>query len=150
MKSPAEQMLAIWAEDDRLAKMPQNTYTITIDGTDYTKHIPMPIKWSALLDERLDEGRISLKRTKTELFQPMTEVVIRFTDKKGVVTEKTFIVSLDEATETPVGSGYYNHEISLIEETKKLEGIIIEPITYTNDLGRVYTGDPKKAEPIYE
>lgn len=139
MKSPAEQMLAIWAEDDRLAKMPQNTYTITIDGEDYTKHIPMPIKWSALLDERLDEGRISLKRTKTELFQPMTDVVIRFTDKKGVVTEKTFIVSLDEATETPVGSGYYNHEISLIEETKKLEGIIIEPITYTNDLGRAYT-----------
>lgn len=148
MKSPAEQMLAIWAEDERLAKMPQNTYTITIDGTDYTKHIPMPIKWSALLDERLDEGRISLKRTKTELFQPMTDVVIRFTDKKGVVTEKTFIVSLDEATETPVGSGYYNHEISLIEETKKLEGIIIETITYTNDLGRVYTKNPKV--PVYQ
>ena len=147
MKSPAEQMLAIWAEDDRLAKMPQNTYTITIDGEDYTKHIPMPIKWSALLDERLDEGRISLKRTKTELFQPMTEVVIRFTDKKGVVTEKTFIVSLDEATETPVGSGYYNHEISLIEETKKLEGIIIEPITYTNDLGRDYSKGIIRAQP---
>lgn len=148
MKSPAEQMLAIWAEDDRLAKMPQNTYTITIDGEDYTKHIPMPIKWSALLDERLDEGRISLKRTKTELFQPMTDVVIRFTDKKGVVTEKTFIVSLDEATEIPVGSGYYNHEISLIEETKKLEGIIIEPITYTNDLGRTYTNNARV--PSYE
>lgn len=118
--------------------MDQNTYTVTIDGVDYTKHVPMPVKWESLLDERLDEGRLSLKRTKTQLFQPLTPVTLTITDKKGAVTSYTMLVSVDDAAEIPVGSGFYNHEISLVEETKIAEGIMVETLTYPNDLGRVY------------
>jgi len=57
---------------------PQTRYAIRIDGEDYTKYIPMPIKWSALLDERLDEGTFSLRNTDTPLFQPMTTFISNF------------------------------------------------------------------------
>ncbi len=122
---------------------PQTRYAIRIDGEDYTKYIPMPIKWSALLDERLDEGTFSLRNTDTPLFQPMTTVDISIMDPAEVYSYLTFLVSSDESIEVPPGSGKYNHELSLIEETKKLEGIIVDPITYTNDLGRMYTNNAK-------
>lgn len=128
----------------------QNRYKITIDGIDYTKHVPMPVKWSSLLDERLDEGRLSMRNVPVAIFEPLSEVVITLTDKTDEVTTLTFLVSTDESSEIPVGSGRYNHEISLIEETKKLEGIISESLTYTNALGRDYTTDPKAAIVVYE
>lgn len=153
MLSAADQIRALWADEDRRKKMPQNRYLISIGGVDYTKYVPMPVKWSSLLDERLDEGRISMRHVPVALFPPMTPVVIRLSDttesaeKLEYKHQRVFLISVDDSTEAPVGSGYYSHEISLVEETKELEGIIIEPITYTNDLGRVYTGDPKKAVP---
>lgn len=117
---------------------PQTNYTISIDGTDYTEYIPMPFKWSSLLDERLDEGRMSMRHCPVPLFAPMSEVKIMLSDKNNTATEKVFLVSADDSTEAPAGSGYYNHEIMLIEETKKLEGIIIDSLTFTNSLGRAY------------
>ena len=121
----------------------QNTYKITIDGVDYTRYIPMPVKWSSLLDERLDEGRLSLRNCLTPLFPPLSRVTIDFTDKQNTLTQLVFLVSADEATEIPVGSGHFNHELMLIEETKKLEGIIIDSLTYTNRLGRTYTDEAR-------
>lgn len=122
---------------------PQTSYTISIDGTDYTEYIPMPFKWSSLLDERLDEGRMSMRHCPVPLFAPMSEVKIMLSDKNNTATEKVFLVSADDSTEAPAGSGYYNHEIMLIEETKKLEGIIIDSLTFTNSLGRTYTDNPQ-------
>jgi len=126
---------------------PQTSYTITIDGTDYTEYIPMPFKWSSLLDERLDEGRMSMRHCPVPLFAPMSEVKITLSDKSNTVTEKVFLVSSDDSSEAPAGSGYYNHEIMLIEETKKLEGIIIDSLTFTNSLGRTYTEQYVYVEP---
>lgn len=122
---------------------PQTNYTISIDGTDYTEYIPMPFKWSSLLDERLDEGRMSMRHCPVPLFASMSEVKIMLSDKNNTATEKVFLVSADDSTEAPAGSGYYNHEIMLIEETKKLEGIIIDSLTFTNSLGRTYTDNAK-------
>lgn len=122
------------------------TFKLTIGGEDYTTHTPFPIKWSSLLDERLDEGRISLKHCKRELFPPMTPVKIISTSRLKTV-EKSFIVAMDGSVETPVGSGWFNHEIQLIEETKLLEGFIVEALTFTNDLGRNYTNDASLVTP---
>lgn len=129
---------------------PQTSYTISIDGTDYTEYIPMPFKWSSLLDERLDEGRMSMRHCPVPLFAPMSEVKIMLSDKNNTAAEKVFLVSADDSTEAPAGSGYYNHEIMLIEETKKLEGIIIDSLTFTNSLGRTYTNNAKPSEPVYD
>lgn len=128
----------------------QNTYKITIDGVDYTRYIPMPVKWSSLLDERLDEGRLSLRNCLTPLFPPLSRVTIDFTDTQNTLTQLVFLVSADEATEIPVGSGHFNHELMLIEETKKLEGVIIDSLTYTNALGRDYSQGSVEVQPVYE
>jgi hypothetical protein len=125
-------------------EIPQNTYIVTIDGTDYTRYIPMPWKWSARLDERLDECRMSMKQCPVPIFEPMSEVKIRLSDKKNGITEMTYIVAADDSTEIPVGSGFYNHELMLIEETKKLEGIIIDSLTFTNSLGRTYLDNSRE------
>ena len=103
--------------------------SFTVDGVDYTPNLILPIKWNALLDERLDEGRVSLRNTSVSLFRIGAPVAI-------TVENKTidFIVSADESSEIPVGSGMYNHELSIIEPTKILEGIIVENLTFTNIL----------------
>lgn len=103
--------------------------TITIDGVDYTQHTALPVKWNALLDERLDEGRLSLHHTQKDLFRIGAEVFIN---------DMGFVIAEDEAVETPPGSGFYNHELILIEPTKELEGIVVESLTFTNNLGRTY------------
>ena len=128
----------------------QNRYIVTIDGVDYTRYVPMPIKWASLLDERLDEGRMSLKNVPVDLFLPLSKVNIHLVDLEYKITDLTFLVAADEATEVPVGSGRYNHELSLIEETKELEGVLCESLTFTNALGRSYTGAPKAAPVVYE
>lgn len=120
--------------------------TLSINEEDYTKYLPLPIKWSSLLDERLDEGRLSLRQCPASLFSPLSECVIGVSED-GEESTKTFLVSADESTEAPAGSGLYNHEIMLIEETKKLEGIIIDSLTFTNSLGRTYT-DAAVTSPI--
>lgn len=118
-----------------------------VDGMDCTSNLILPIKWNALLDERLDEGRVSLRNTSVSLFGIGAPVVI-------TVENETidFIISADESSEISVGSGKYNHELSLIEPTKILEGIIVENLTFTNALGRTYSnGKQHKAvrEKIY-
>lgn len=61
-----------------------NKYTITIDGTDYTKYVPFPLKYSRLLDEQLDESSLSLIRTTQEIFTPFTPVVITMWNASGL------------------------------------------------------------------
>lgn len=126
-----------------------NRFRVIINGQDYTKHVVFPIKWSRLLDERLDEVRLSMKYCTEHIFTPLTPVTIKAIDKKDKEQNFTFIVSTDDATELPVGSGRFNHEVMLIEQTKLLEGIVVDALTFTNDLGRVYTSNPKTAQPIY-
>ena len=116
-----------------------NNFQILIDGTDVTRHIPFPIKWNDLLDERLDEARISVKQMNEGSFAPLTDVYIKMIDEIGNEMEKYYIVSNDFSYESPPGSGKYDHEIVLIEQTKYLEGFLCDTLTFTNDLGRNYT-----------
>ncbi len=116
-------------------------FQILIDGKD--TRVALPVKWNALLDERLDEGRLSLRHEQAKLYRIGAPVSIKINN-----TQKDFIVSADESTEIPVGSGYYNHELSLIEPTKLLEGIVVESITFTNNLGRTYNVVKVDVEPI--
>ena len=102
-----------------------NRLKVLIDGTDYTNHVPFPFKWSALLDEQLDEATLELVRVPTENFEPLLDVVVKVwndSDETRVITHN-MLVANDEAHEIPVGSGKYNHTLYLIEETKYLEGL---------------------------
>lgn len=53
-----------------------NRLKVLIDGTDYTNHVPFPFKWSALLDEQLDEATLELVRVPIENFEPHLGVVV--------------------------------------------------------------------------
>lgn len=140
-----------------------NKTTLTIDGTDYTKKLIYPIKWGDFLDERLDEAYITIKNVKqAEPFLPLTPVTLNLTNAPGSKIFKTlperdgveqtlkrdgtliqtqeisFVVADDTVNEYPVGSGFYTHDIYLIEETKLLEGFICDSIQFPNALGKDY------------
>lgn len=126
-----------------------NKYTITIDGTDYTKYVPFPLKYSRLLDEQLDEGSLSLIRTTQKIFPAFTPVVITMWNASAPTLTRTLnmYVATDESVEMPTGSGKYNHEITLVEQTKLLEGIFPRSHGYVNALVRDY--DTLIAKPAY-
>ena len=41
---------------------------IIINDKDISSNVAMPLKWNALLDERLDEGRMSVRHVTTKLY----------------------------------------------------------------------------------
>ena len=118
---------------------------VTINGVDYTPYTILPIKWNELLDERLDERRLSLRNTNIKLF-PIGATVVVSIDSASV----RFIVGADESTERPAGSGLYDHELSIIEPVKETEGVVVGTVTFTNSLGRTYTANQVKVEPVKE
>lgn len=119
----------------------ENAFEVKINGTDVTPHVVFPIKWSNLLDERLDEARVSLKALATPVYPAMSLLSIAMTDRIGNTLNKNYYVSSDSSYESPPGSGKYNHDLALVEETKFLEGFLIDSVTFTNDLGRNYTNN---------
>jgi hypothetical protein len=97
-----------------------------------------PFSWGELLDERLDEAYITLYDSPEKTYKRLTDVKVTITNGSRV-KEEYFIIASDNSYELPVGSGKYKHDIYLIERTKLLEGIYCSTITFTNQLGNVYT-----------
>lgn len=125
-----------------------NKFKVEIGGVNYTHRVPFPIKWSQLLDEQLDEASLMLIRTKTKNIPPLTDVVITMWNEKDPSVTQTLnmLVASDKSDEIPAGSGRYNHEMYLIEQTKYLEGFLCRSQGYVNSLGRIYTSDPKTTD----
>ena len=137
----------------------KNTAKVYIDGILRSSHTVMPLKWGDFLDERLDECHLSLRAVKKEIFAPLTPVEIEINNElyfKRNQTEKLrkqtkyYVVANDVATETQIGSGLYNHDLSLIEVTKVAECYVVDTTTITNDLGRSYTENQTQVLPDVE
>ena len=135
----------------------RNKATVYINGRNYTFATVMPIKWGNLLDERLDEMYLSLRKVKKQNFAPLTPVEIHFSnqlyfgstdvDAPQTATKRYIIADDANVTENPVGSGWYDHDLYLIELTKLLECVIVDTNTVTNDLGRNYLVNAIKQTP---
>ena len=137
---------------------------VYIGGINRTSRIVMPIKFGNFLDERLDECNLSLRAVKKEVFSPLTPVEIRIKSTEyfgewgnnprltGQNSEQIFhfVIANDSATEFRPGSGLYNHELYCIEVTKVAECIVVDALTFTNDIGRNYTENSALAEPQWE
>ncbi|MCH5165654.1 MAG: hypothetical protein J1G01_04565 [Clostridiales bacterium] len=123
------------------------TFKITINGIDISSHVAMPIKFNALLDERLDESRLSLRHTDVKIYDIGAVVEIEITNLDQSVVTRHYIVSADDSVEIPAGSGFYDHELSIIESTKLLEGSVTESLTFSNDLKHIY--DNTEASPAH-
>lgn len=139
----------------------KNKIVVYIDGINRTPNLVLPLKVGELLDERLDECTLSLRNVQEERFAPMTPVEIYIRndvywgkyDKNNVYqreeTVKYFLVADDVADESILGKGFYNHDLALIEVTRAAELIVVDTITFTNDIGRNYTENSALAEPIF-
>lgn len=119
------------------------TYSLTIDGVSIPKsNCIMPAKYNDHLDEQLDMATVSVFGVTTEIFKPFCKVSI---SAEGAAREneptitRYYRLMEDRAEESPVGTGKYRHDLTLIEETKFLEGFLVESLCVTNAGGRQYT-----------
>lgn len=138
-----------------------------------------PLKISELLDERLDEAQVFLKRIDREYFEPFTDVkitiinkpiskynslnkiseradrndvTIEYDENTKLITETmvvNFLIANDKSVESPIGSGKYNHELYLIEITKKLESYIGDSISFTNPIGNDYVNESTRVPVVF-
>ena len=121
--------------------------TNPIDGI-----VASPVVNAMLQDERLDEANIIVYQSSTKVFERglKIRVTIQSENNEGTKTRKDidYIVANDHSVEMPVGSGKYKHEIYLIEETKRLEGIICQSLCFTNTGGNNYTDHASGSVPM--
>lgn len=118
-----------------------NDFSVIINGHNYANAV-FPFKYGDFLDEQLDFATLTLSQVSPEVYAPLTPVYITITSNgtNGVQSKsKTYLIAEDSAYETPNGSGFYRHELMLIEETKYLEGFMVESLCVTNAGGRNYT-----------
>ena len=118
-----------------------NDFSVVINGHNYANAV-FPFKYGDFLDEQLDFATLTLSQVSPEVYAPLTPVYITITSNgtNGVQSKsKTYLIAEDSAYETPNGSGFYRHELMLIEETKYLEGFMVESLCVTNAGGRNYT-----------
>lgn len=116
-----------------------NKFTVKIGNTDYSNAI-FPFKYGDFLDEQLDYATLTLARVKKAFFAPATPVFIEIESvTNGVRKFKRlqYAIATDNAVESPVGSGEYRHNLTLIEPTKYLE-IPLETLCFTNAGARNY------------
>lgn len=134
----------------------RNKVNVFIDGINRTHWVVMPVKWGNFLDEQLDECYLSLRMFPEKVFKPMTPVEIDFTNElywdkvieRKEKTVKKYIIANDSGVvECPVGKNLWNHDLYLIEITKVAECVVVDKLTYTNDLGRNYLKDAPLAVP---
>lgn len=118
------------------------TYSLTIDGVSIPKsNCIMPAKYNDHLDEQLDMATVSVFGVTTEIFKPFCKVSI---SAEGAAREneptitRYYRLMEDRAEESPVGTGKYRHDLTLIEETKFLEGFLVESLCVTNAGGIQY------------
>ena len=113
-----------------------NQLIVTIDGINYTNAV-LPFKYGQFLDEQLDYATLTIARINKEVIKISSRVEININDG-GSSKSLYYRVSEDSARETPNGSGFYTHDLMLIEETKYLEGFMVESLCVTNAGGRDY------------
>lgn len=102
-------------------------------------NVAVPVKYGKLLDEQLDYAQVSLMRIKKARFAPLTRAQLIIYDKYGDDETLDYFVADDDCYENPVGSGCYEHTLTLIEPTKWLECFPLETLTFTNPHGNDYT-----------
>lgn len=107
---------------------------IEIGGVDYSKYLSIPATTQRTLNEELDTAIVQLvyMREKTPI-KPFTSAIF---EEDGEETH--YFVAVDNVKKI-FGRRRYNHELTLIEETKITERILCEAKAFTQPLVRDYT-----------
>lgn len=125
-------------------------FNLTIGGTQIPQYCTiLPAKYDEHIDEQLDLASASVYGVRTEMYEPFSPVTLEIEGKPddGETTiTKHYRLMSDRSEESPNGSGFYRHELLLIEETKYLEGFMVESLCVTNAGGRNYVQIPVTVE----
>lgn len=123
-----------------------NHITVKINDVEYTDKCPFPTTFNQLLAKQLDEFTLELLQIDKPIFKPITTVIITVWNEKYPIEdypEKAlrlrYVITSCKSNEIPAGSGKYNHQLALIEETKYLECFIVRSCGFVNPLRKEYT-----------
>lgn len=131
----------IYDSRDSSGNLTENTYA----------NVVLPFKYGKFLDEQLDYAVITLERVPKKRFDLMTflkYIVVSSNQTVERIESSEMLIVGDESFESPVGSGLYKHEITVIEATKLAEGIQVESLCFTNANGNTYNAAPNPPEII--
>lgn len=120
------------------------SFSVKINGLDYTRWAVYPITFQQVLDDALDQGYLELRnieirnRTQQEVtiyklnkpIKPFSKVVITYDENEEPIT---MLVASDDVTAYTT-RGHYTHKILLIEETKSLERVICSAKSFVKPL----------------
>lgn len=119
----------------------RNRISIVIGGVDYSKYLALPFVFQDTGTEQLDSAIVTLRNLPTDgKFAPFTPV--------SVCGGKYTYVIADDRVQAVFGRSLWHHEITLIDETKATERILMEGKSFTQPL-KPLMGEEKKAE-IYQ
>ena len=120
----------------------RNIADIKIDGRDYSKYLILPFVVQDTGVEQLDSAIVELRGMPTEgKFAPFLPVSL-FGGKYN------YVVADDTVTEV-FGRSLWNHQLTLIDETKVLERILMEGKSFTQPL-KQEIGEAKDADVYFE
>ena len=105
----------------------RNKANIIIGGKDYSRYFVFPFVMQDTGTEQLDSAIVTLRNLPTDAkFPPFTEVSL-------CGGKYTYVIADDRVTEV-FGRSLWHHEITLIDETKTLERILMEGKSFTQPL----------------
>lgn len=129
------------------------SFSVTIGGVEYD-YCAVPFKFENVLDATLDTATLQVDRVSANIIPPLTPVNLAVKSNSAWGGEQSvtfeYVVSADEAEESPVGSGLYRHQLVLVEPTKISEGVICDSLCVTHPGGNVYTKNAKPVVPVEE
>ena len=105
----------------------RNRIDITIGVVDYSKYLALPFVFQDTGTEQLDSAIVTLRNLPTDgKFAPFTPV--------SVCGGKYTYVIADDRVQAVFGRSLWHHEITLIDETKATERILMEGKSFTQPL----------------
>lgn len=120
----------------------RNRISIVIGGVDYSKYLALPFVFQDTGTEQLDSAIVTLRNLpKDGKFAPFTPV--------SVCGGKYTYVIADDLVTAVFGRSLWHHEITLIDETKATERILMEGKSFTQPLEKSI-GEAKDADVYFE
>lgn len=120
----------------------RNRISIVIGGVDYSKYLALPFVFQDTGTEQLDSAIVTLRNLPTDgKFAPFTPV--------SVCGGKYTYVIADDRVQAVFGRSLWHHEITLIDETKATERILMEGKSFTQPLEKSI-GEAKDADVYFE
>ena len=131
-------------------------YKIFINNVDYSEYLVLPFSYNIRADQTYDNAAFTLDFTKvSEPFRPYTEVRIEIRNSLGYKDIIYHVIEEDSVVEKySLKEIFYTHNITTIERTKLLDGIMVPSFSVTNPakstVVTAYTGTTGKWEKLTE